>query len=113
MMNATTDPFGVDMLSAVEWESLMLTTAKSVLSKRKTGMVVRKLLIWGVPKRTCSMSARNTVLRKDDDCCCWVMFLQPMPFFSPNVTLLGHIYNRFYNSGTWNHVLSVENMLGD
>ncbi|KAK1572354.1 hypothetical protein Q3G72_031398 [Acer saccharum] len=30
----------VDVLSAVEWESLMLTTAKSVLSKRKTGMSV-------------------------------------------------------------------------
>ncbi|TXG74411.1 hypothetical protein EZV62_002990 [Acer yangbiense] len=58
----------VDVLSAEEWEYLMPATAKNVPSKRKTGMVVQKLLIWGVPKQTCFTSVRNMVIRKDDDC---------------------------------------------
>ncbi|KAK0587191.1 hypothetical protein LWI29_018832 [Acer saccharum] len=64
VMNATTDPFRVDGLSAVECESPMLTTAKSVLSKRKTGMVVRKLLILGVPKRTCVYERKKYGFKK-------------------------------------------------
>lgn len=45
VMNATMDHFRVDVLSAEELESLMPTIAKSVLSRRKIGMDVLKLLI--------------------------------------------------------------------
>lgn len=67
VMNAITVPFRVAVSSVEGWESLMHTTAKSVHSKRRTGMVVQKLSIWGVPKRTCFTNVRNMVSRKDDD----------------------------------------------
>lgn len=72
VMNATTGPFRVDVLYVVEGSNLgCLPTCKacSVLSKRKTQgyMVVWRLLIWGVLERTCFISARNMVLRKDDE----------------------------------------------
>jgi hypothetical protein len=44
-MNATMDPFRVGVLSVEEWAFLMPTIAKSVHSRRKTGMDVQKLLI--------------------------------------------------------------------
>ncbi|KAL6979079.1 hypothetical protein U1Q18_020745 [Sarracenia purpurea var. burkii] len=68
-MNATTDPSRAAVLSVEEWEFPMLTTAKSAHSRRKIGMVVPKLSIWGVPKLTCSTNGKNTVLRKDDSFC--------------------------------------------
>lgn len=45
VMNATMDHSRAGVLSVEEWEFLMPTTAKSVRSKRKIGMVVLKLLI--------------------------------------------------------------------
>jgi len=66
VMNATTGPFRVAVLSAEAWEFLMPTIAKSVHSRRKIGMVVQKLSIWVVPRQTCSMNGKNMVLRKDD-----------------------------------------------
>ncbi|KAJ4723466.1 hypothetical protein OWV82_006836 [Melia azedarach] len=51
-MIATMDLFRADVLSTEEWGSLMPTTAKSVRSKRMTGMAVPKLLIWEVPTLT-------------------------------------------------------------
>ncbi|XWS71563.1 hypothetical protein CRYUN_Cryun03dG0148500 [Craigia yunnanensis] len=69
-MNATTTHFRVGVLSLEEWEYLMHITARSVHSKRKIGMVVRKLLILGVLRLTYSMSVKNMVLRKDD---CWII----------------------------------------
>jgi len=45
VMSATTDPSKVDVLFAEEWESLMPTTAKSALSRKRIGMGVQKLLI--------------------------------------------------------------------
>lgn len=44
-MNATMDPFRVDVSSVEELESQMPTTAKSVHNKRRIGMGVRKLSI--------------------------------------------------------------------
>ena len=65
-MNATMDPFRDAVLFAEGLEFLMHTIARNARSRRKTGMVVQKLSIWGVPKQTCSMSAKNMDLRRDD-----------------------------------------------
>jgi hypothetical protein len=45
VMSAIMDPSKVDVLFVEEWESLMLTIAKSAHSWRKIGMDVQKSLI--------------------------------------------------------------------
>lgn len=50
--------------------SQMLTTAKSVHSRRKIETVVPRLSISGVRRLTCSMNVRNMDSRNDDKCLC-------------------------------------------
>jgi len=46
----------------------MPDTAENVLNRERIETVVQKLLIWELPRRTYSMSERNTVLKSGDDC---------------------------------------------
>lgn len=87
-MNAIMVPSRVDVSSVEGWESLMHTTAKSAHSKRRTGMVVQKLSIWAVRKRTCFTNVRNMVLRKDDDSPLIVFVARA--FYLPLYTILGN-----------------------
>ncbi|KAK1381560.1 hypothetical protein POM88_028304 [Heracleum sosnowskyi] len=65
-MNATTDHSRVDVLSVAVLEFPMHITARSVHSKRKIGMGVLRLRIWGVQRRISSTNERNMVLKNDD-----------------------------------------------
>lgn len=61
------DPSKVDALSAEGLVYPMPTIAKSAHNRRKIGMGVQKLLIWGALKQICFMNARNMVLRKGEE----------------------------------------------
>lgn len=52
--------------SVEEWGFLTPTIAKSAHSRRKTGMVVQKLSIWGALRQICFTNVKNMVSRKDD-----------------------------------------------
>ena len=65
-MNATTDRFRAVVLSVEESGFLMLIIAKSVHSRRKTGMDVRRLSILVVPRQISFMNGRSMVSRKGD-----------------------------------------------
>eukprot|EP01025_Chloroclados_australasicus_P011026 TRINITY_DN14783_c0_g1_i4.p5 TRINITY_DN14783_c0_g1~~TRINITY_DN14783_c0_g1_i4.p5 ORF type:complete len:121 (-),score=3.39 TRINITY_DN14783_c0_g1_i4:383-745(-) len=54
------------VLSVEDREYLMLIIARSVLYKRKIGMVAQKLQIWGPQRLTCFMSGRSMALINDE-----------------------------------------------
>ena len=54
--------------------------AGSAHSLKKTGMAVQKLLIWGVPRRICGMSAKSMALRIDDLIKGWGYYLVSKKF---------------------------------
>jgi hypothetical protein len=65
-MSATMDPSREGVLSVEGLASQMLTTARSALSKKRTEMDVLRLSTLEAPRPISSMSARNMVLRRDD-----------------------------------------------
>lgn len=69
-MNATMVRFKDGVSYAEVLGSQMLTTAKSVHSRRKIEMVVPRLSISGVRRLICSMNVKNMDSRNDDKCLC-------------------------------------------
>lgn len=67
VMNATTDHSKDGVLYVEELESQMPITAKSVRNRRKTEMVVPRLLTLEARKPICSMNVRNMDSKNDDD----------------------------------------------
>ena len=65
--NATTGRSKAGVLYAEGLGSRMLTTAKSVRSRRKTEMVVPRLSTLGVLRRISSMNVRSMDSRNDED----------------------------------------------
>lgn len=66
--NATTGHSKAGALYAEGLGSRMLTTAKSVRSRRKTEMVVLRLSTSGALRRISSMNVRNMDSKNDDQC---------------------------------------------
>lgn len=65
-MSAITGHFKAGVSYVEVLGSPMHTTVKSAHSRRKIGMAVQRLSIWGVPRQIFSMNVKNMVSRKDD-----------------------------------------------